>query len=269
MRDYVTFFELGRTHKDTALDVVRIFLGIALFIRGILFVSDSTRVMELVAMSHTDYLLPSLMLYAAILAHLMGGLMLAAGLLTRFAALIQIPVLLGAVFIALLQGGLFLPSQSLELSALVLFLLIIFFVFGSGRWSVNYLIFTPGHAKAAEDRDHRHAEEHRAKVTSWALMRQQTQAEQRLAAAAEAGSQKAGQSAEQFHNQNVARLMRVVRYTIVFVVAAVLLFLGLRAIPYEVSAGELGAIAGMLILILGVFFIFYSVALRDSDTSEE
>ena len=61
-------------------------------------------------------------LYTVALLHLVGGLMLAAGFMTRLAALIQIPVLLGAVFLVHINSGLFAPSQSLEFSALTLFL---------------------------------------------------------------------------------------------------------------------------------------------------
>lgn len=67
--------------------------------------------------------------------------MMAAGLLTRLAALVQIPILLGAVLVVHFQGGLLEPSQSLEFSVLVLFLLIAFFLYGSGQWSVDYYFF--------------------------------------------------------------------------------------------------------------------------------
>ena len=67
--------------------------------------------------------------------------MLALGLLTRLAAMIQIPILTGAVFVIHLREGLVSPEQSLELAALVLFLLLIVFAFGPGKWSLDYKIF--------------------------------------------------------------------------------------------------------------------------------
>ena len=70
------------------------------------------------------------------LAHLVGGLMLTIGLLTRIAAWVQLPILAGALFIhrneGLMSGG-----QSLEFSALVFFLLAIFAISGSGALSVD------------------------------------------------------------------------------------------------------------------------------------
>ncbi len=268
MRDHVTFFELGKTHDDVALDVIRIFLGVALFIRGLLFVSDSSAVMDIVAGGEMDYLLPSLMYYAAILAHLMGGLMLAAGLLTRIAALIQIPVLVGAVFIALLQGGLFLPNQSLELSSLVLVLLIIFLVFGSGKYSINYLIFSPGRARSALAQDQEQAGAYREMVSTWAVARRQTASEKAEAADSPTGVA-AGESAQSFHDANMARLGTVVRYSVIFGAASVLLYIGLRSLPFEVSVGELGAVGGILILILSFFFLFFGWALRGDDAADD
>jgi uncharacterized membrane protein YphA (DoxX/SURF4 family) len=65
---------------------------------------------------------------------------MAIGFVTRLAAFLQIPVLIGAVFFLHIQQGLATVEQSLELSALVLVLLIIFFLFGSGALSVdNYI----------------------------------------------------------------------------------------------------------------------------------
>jgi uncharacterized membrane protein YphA (DoxX/SURF4 family) len=72
--------------------------------------------------------------------------LLALGLLTRLVALVQIPILAGAVFIVHRQDGLFALGQSLEFSALVLFLLCVVFVSGAGRLSLDHVIFgTPAH----------------------------------------------------------------------------------------------------------------------------
>jgi hypothetical protein len=79
--------------------------------------------------------------------------MIAIGLFTRAAALVQIPVLIGAVFMVHLQTGLLTSTQSLEFSALVLFLLVLLFFWGSGKYSVdNYIIEHPD-----EEELYRHA----------------------------------------------------------------------------------------------------------------
>ena len=73
--------------------------------------------------------------------HLVGGLLLAVGLLTRLAALVQMPILIGAIiYVWLPEMPFFEQRQNLEFSALVLFLLTLIFVYGAGRFSVDYLI---------------------------------------------------------------------------------------------------------------------------------
>ena len=58
-------------------------------------------------------------------AHLVGGLLMTVGLLTRVGALIQLPVLTGALILVHSKEVLFSITQNIELTALVLFLLII------------------------------------------------------------------------------------------------------------------------------------------------
>jgi uncharacterized membrane protein YphA (DoxX/SURF4 family) len=74
--------------------------------------------------------------YVAV-GHLIGGFLLVIGYFTRLASLIQIPILFGAIFIYHLKQGLLTSGQSLEISVLVLFLLIIFFLFGGGELSLD------------------------------------------------------------------------------------------------------------------------------------
>jgi len=106
-----------------------------LFIRGLILFSDPAALTEL-ARAEQQYWYFS---YITI-SHLIGGLCLAIGLLTRFAALIQIPVLGGAVFIVHINQGLMQAGQSLELAVLVLVLLAVYFLFGSGSLAVDKYI---------------------------------------------------------------------------------------------------------------------------------
>jgi putative oxidoreductase len=66
------------------------------------------------------------------------------GFLTRVAAIVQIPILFGAVFVIHRPDGLFALGQSLEFSALVLLLLVVFAIAGSGRLSLDHVTFGPG-----------------------------------------------------------------------------------------------------------------------------
>ena len=124
---------------DLGLDLIRAYLGLALFIRGVMFVSRPDLVLRYLQHSG-DWFWPVAIAHYVGFAHLGGGLLLAIGLVTRTAAAIQVPVLFGAVFMVHLREGLLWTGQSLELAALVLFLLLIFTVFGSGRLSADYVM---------------------------------------------------------------------------------------------------------------------------------
>ena len=128
-------------YRETAFDLLRIYLGIGLFLRGVLFIADSGNFIQLLSPDSGALLRSTVLVHYVALAHIFGGLMMTAGLLTRLAALVQIPILVGAVFVSQLQGGLMTPSQSFEFATLVLFLLILIFLYGSGKWSADYYLF--------------------------------------------------------------------------------------------------------------------------------
>jgi len=78
-------------------DVLRAYLGAALFVRGALFVANPDRVISLVRKSG-EWFWPLFVAHMVGIGHVCGGILLAVGLATRVAALAQIPILLGAVF---------------------------------------------------------------------------------------------------------------------------------------------------------------------------
>jgi len=123
-------------NNNIAYSLIRIFLGAALLVRGIVFVSNPNAIIELAGTEKLYWW------YSYItIAHLIGGIMLLIGIFTRLSALIQIPILFGAVFVIHLNDGLLSNGQSLELSALVLLLLTVYFLFGSGTLSLdNYIL---------------------------------------------------------------------------------------------------------------------------------
>jgi len=132
MKQLNEFLQKLDSRQGVAYSSIRIFLGIALFIRGWLLVADpgAIFVLDIGEEMHMFYS------YVTII-HLLGGFLLAIGLFTRFAALFQIPILFSAVFLIDAKDGLMMGGQSLELASLVLFLLIIYFVFGSGPLALN------------------------------------------------------------------------------------------------------------------------------------
>ncbi|MGB9664768.1 MAG: DoxX family protein [Ignavibacteria bacterium] len=126
------FFSYFEERITLAYSYIRMFLGLALFIRGLLFVINPKALTSLAGSEQNFWLFA----YVSI-GHLIGGFLLGIGFFTRLASLIQIPILLGAIFIYHLKQGLLTSGQALEISILVLFLLIIFFLFGGGELSID------------------------------------------------------------------------------------------------------------------------------------
>ncbi|WOD43017.1 DoxX family protein [Hwangdonia lutea] len=124
----------ANAHTYLPLDLIRIALGVFLFIKGINFMGNSEILMSLFepiqnmagGMFIIHYVAP---------AHFIGGILIAFGLLTRWAIIAQLPILIGAIAINFLGE---MNSGNLTL-ALITFLVCVFFLFyGSGKHSADY-----------------------------------------------------------------------------------------------------------------------------------
>ena len=124
--------------RDAALDIVRVYLGVGLLIRGVVFLVEPGSYLDLLPDRTPGAFASLALLHYVGLAHVGGGLLLAAGLLTRLAALVQIPVLAGAAFVVHLPAGV--TGQSFAFAALVLALLAVFAVWGGGPWSLDRVV---------------------------------------------------------------------------------------------------------------------------------
>jgi putative oxidoreductase len=129
----------GDHHHPKWLDVLRIALGIFLCFKGIEFARNMHLVEEMMTRRtpFSGFLLIILSHYI-LFAHIAGGFMLATGLLTRLACIIQIPVIIGAIIFV--NASMLQPFSELVLSILILILLIYFLVIGSGPWSLDRVI---------------------------------------------------------------------------------------------------------------------------------
>jgi len=121
---------------SVGLDVIRIYLGVGLMVRGAMFISHPEVLLDFLKRTHSWFVPLALSQYV-VAAHLCGGILLALGLGTRLAAAVQIPPLLGAVVFVHIGEGLLTAGQSLEFAALVLAMLCAFSVFGAGRLSLD------------------------------------------------------------------------------------------------------------------------------------
>lgn len=137
------FIAWANAHREDWLDCVRIYLGLGLLARGLLLITNTSTgyFVDMLQRTNTPWVATGFVLHYVMLAHFIGGALLTLGFFTRIAAVIQIPILFGAVFVVHRQDGLFAMGQSLEFSALVLFLLIVFTIAGAGKLSLDHLTF--------------------------------------------------------------------------------------------------------------------------------
>lgn len=131
------------THHPRWLVVVRVALGLCLFIKGISFMINATvpqRFLQNTSLAGSADTIAIIVTWA----HLLGGFLIIIGLLTRWAALLQIPILLGAMILITSQQGIFASGSLFPLSAVIFLLLVFFLVEGGGPLSLdNYLRQNP------------------------------------------------------------------------------------------------------------------------------
>ena len=123
-------------HHPRWLVAIRAALGFILFIKGISFIRNSTLLPQLIEKSS----LPESTKWLSDFipwAHLFGGCLIIIGLFTRLAVLLQIPILIGAIFFINSNRNVFMGDSELLFSIIILLLLIFFLVEGSGPFSFD------------------------------------------------------------------------------------------------------------------------------------
>jgi uncharacterized membrane protein YphA (DoxX/SURF4 family) len=126
-------------NRDVLWDLVRIYLGFALVVKGFVYMFQHRALVASMEAAGVPFAGPGLAEMVA-LAHIAGGLMMAFGILTRIGAIIQIPNLLGAILFVHLKDGLFTANQTLEFALLVFFILCLIAVGGAGRLSIDWYV---------------------------------------------------------------------------------------------------------------------------------
>ena len=115
--------------------LIRAALGIALTWKGINVMSDMMSLKAMLAESSFGFL-PDWIALVITWIHLLCGFLITIGLFTRLSALLQIPILIGAVIINA-SSGIFTPGSELIYSLLILVLLVFFLFEGGGELSVD------------------------------------------------------------------------------------------------------------------------------------
>ena len=124
------------THHPRWLVLLRVALGISLFSKGISFLSNTVDLETLLTESSLRAS-PVWLILIITWIHLLGGFLIIAGLFTRLAVLLQIPILFGAVVFVNAPKGIFAGESEFTFSLLILLLLIFFFIEGGGPVSLD------------------------------------------------------------------------------------------------------------------------------------
>lgn len=123
-------------HTYYPLDLIRIGFGMFLVYKGIHFMGNTQILIDLVKPIQS-YAGSMIAIHYVTPAHIIGGLLIIFGLLTRWATLAQLPLLLGAVIINFAGE---MNTTNLILSSVALILCIFFTLYGSGKNSVDYYL---------------------------------------------------------------------------------------------------------------------------------
>lgn len=127
----------GETHHPVWLDLLRMALGMAIFIKGILFINNPQALVDILGKSRISGWTFIVQHHVAF-TYLVGGILIGIGLITRIAIIFEIPVFFGSLFCYITQTGFFSVYSDFAFSLIVFVLLLFFLIFGPGRWSMDF-----------------------------------------------------------------------------------------------------------------------------------
>jgi putative oxidoreductase len=126
------------TAKLSWLTVLRILLGLIIFYKAITFIRNTSALKSLIEGTGLGVFSQNSEVLAFVIAYLslLCGLFITVGLITRVASIIQIPILIVAVFLVNIKNISY-NTFEFTLSLLALILLILFAIKGSGMLSLD------------------------------------------------------------------------------------------------------------------------------------
>jgi len=128
----------GNSHRPGFLDIFRIALGIFITYKGFDFLANLEELKLSIQGITMNFVGVSIAHYV-VFAHVLCGPLIAFGLWTRYMCAVQLPILIGAVVLVNAPKG-FLSvgnHMELEVSLVILIGLLVFMVFGAGRYSID------------------------------------------------------------------------------------------------------------------------------------
>ncbi len=99
------------SHRPGFLDLFRIVLGVFLTYKGLYFITHMPE-LEMTTAGINMYFAGATLAHYVVFAHILGGPLIAFGLFTRIICCIQLPILIGAIFMVDYPGGFSLDRSS-------------------------------------------------------------------------------------------------------------------------------------------------------------
>jgi len=132
----ISFFS---DNQSKWLPLLRIVLGIILILKGISFFKDSAKLETMMQTPGLHIINNNASAFAFFITYfnILGGLFIIAGLFTRWIAMLQIPILVGAIIFVNSEAGMNFSNPDLIISIVVLILLFVFVIKGSGPISAD------------------------------------------------------------------------------------------------------------------------------------
>lgn len=128
----------GDKHHSRYMDIVRVALGLFLCYKAIFFLNNMSALIGLMGNNNMGFKSFNVVFLSQfiVIIHLMGGLLIAIGIHTRLASLIQIPILVGAL-VLMNNSNVYVTIWDTIIAIITLILLIFFAIIGNGPWSYS------------------------------------------------------------------------------------------------------------------------------------
>ncbi len=126
----------ANAHSYYLIDLVRVAFGVFLFAKGVDFMSNFAQMAEVIKPFEN---MPGGMLIIHYIApaHFVGGFLIVIGLLTRWAVIAQLPILIGAILVNFLGE---MNANNLIVASVALINCLFFLIYGSGKHSSDFYL---------------------------------------------------------------------------------------------------------------------------------
>lgn len=118
------------------LDSLRVLLGMFFVYKGSFFVTNGSDLVDTIA-PISNFLGGMPVLHYVTFAHILGGILTVFGLVTRWAIIAQLPILIGAILINFYGE---MDKNNLILAIIVLIVSLFYLIYGSGKHSADYFL---------------------------------------------------------------------------------------------------------------------------------